>query len=53
MNINSCHPKRGLFSLWLYLEGKQPLLRFDQLIFATYDGNNCFILPQATLGKIA
>jgi hypothetical protein len=49
----SCHPEAGFFPLWRWPEGKQPLLRFDKLIFTTYDGNNCFILLRATLGKAA
>ena len=51
VNVKSCHSEGGLFTLWLYLEGKQPLLRFDKLIFTTYDGNNCFIIPKKYIEK--
>jgi hypothetical protein len=41
---------RGRFAFpTLLLEGKQPLLRFDEGIFTTYDGNNCFIIPKNCL----
>ena len=52
VDIKSCHNEGGLLLLWVLPEGRQPLLWFAILIITIYDGNNCFILPQATLGKI-
>jgi hypothetical protein len=41
-----------LLLLWFGLKGNNLFLRFAILIITIYNGNNCFILLQATLVKI-
>ena len=52
VDIKSCHHEGGLLLLWFGLRGNNLFLRFAILIITTCNGNNCFILLQATLVKI-